>query len=393
MKRGTLLIHNGHETDTALLGAAATGALGTPVFQTSTFDQSPSFGEAPSGPREYDYARSGNPTRRVLEETIAALEGGARGYAFGSGIAAVSSVLGILSAGDHIVAAEDLYGGSWRILNTFYKRWGLELTAVDASDPDNIRRAVKSNTRALFLETPSNPLLKITDLTVCLGIAREAGLISIVDNTFMTPYLQQPLKLGADIVVHSATKFLGGHSDVISGLAVTRTEELGRRVYAVQNGFGAVPGPWDVWLVLRGLKTLKVRMEAQEASALKLAQWLRNRPGITGVFYPGLEDHPGKAVNEAQASGAGAVLSFKTQKPEQALRFLGRVKLAAAAVSLGGVETIASYPVRMSHASVPPEERQRLGITGTLIRVSMGLEDIEDIIADFDQALGPGEIN
>jgi cystathionine beta-lyase len=363
------------------------------VFQTSTFDQSPSFGEAPSGPREYDYARSGNPTRRVLEETIAALEGGARGYAFGSGIAAVSSVLGILSAGDHIVAAEDLYGGSWRILNTFYKRWGLELTAVDASDPDNIRRAVKSNTRALFLETPSNPLLKITDLTVCLGIAREAGLISIVDNTFMTPYLQQPLKLGADIVVHSATKFLGGHSDVISGLAVTRTEELGRRVYAVQNGFGAVPGPWDVWLVLRGLKTLKVRMEAQEASALKLAQWLRNRPGITGVFYPGLEDHPGKAVNEAQASGAGAVLSFKTQKPEQALRFLGRVKLAAAAVSLGGVETIASYPVRMSHASVPPEERQRLGITGTLIRVSMGLEDIEDIIADFDQALGPGEIN
>jgi cystathionine beta-lyase len=388
MKPGTLLIHNGHETDTALFGAAATGALGTPVFQTSTFDQSPSFGEDASPPREYDYARSGNPTRKALEETIATLEGGAGGYAFGSGIAAVSSVLGILSAGDHIVAAEDLYGGSWRILNTFYKRWGLELTAVDASDPDNIRRAIKPNTRALFLETPSNPLLKITDLRICLGIAREAGLISIVDNTFMTPYLQQPIKLGADIVVHSATKFLGGHSDVISGLAVTRTEELGRRVYAVQNGFGAVPGPWDVWLVLRGLKTLKVRMEAQQASALRIARWLKDRPGIAGVFYPGLDGHPGRAVNEAQASGAGAVLSFKTESAEQALRFLGKVKLAAAAVSLGGVETIASYPVRMSHASIPQEERLRLGITGTLIRISTGLEDTEDLIADFDQALG-----
>ncbi|MDR1373420.1 MAG: PLP-dependent aspartate aminotransferase family protein [Treponema sp.] len=391
MKRGTLLIHNGYETDTALLGAAATGALGTPVFQTSTFDQSLFFGEAVPRPQEYDYARSGNPTRKVLEETIAVLEGGARGFAFGSGIAAVSSVLGILSAGDHIVAAEDLYGGSWRILNTFYKRWGLELTAVDASDPDNIRRAIRSNTRALFLETPSNPLLKITDLKACLDIAREAGLISMVDNTFMTPYLQQPIKLGADIVVHSATKFLGGHSDVVSGLAVTRTEELGRQVYAVQNGFGAVPGPWDVWLVLRGLKTLKVRMEAQEASALKLAQWFKNRPGIADVFYPGLDGHPGKAVNEAQASGAGAVLSFKTKTPKQALCFLGRVKLAAAAVSLGSVETIASYPVRMSHASMPPEERERLGITDTLIRISAGLEDAEDIIADFDQALGSAE--
>jgi cystathionine beta-lyase len=390
MNRGTLLIHNGHETDTALLGAAATGALGTPVFQTSTFDQSLSFGEDPR-PQEYDYARSGNPTRKVLEETIAALEGGARGYAFGSGIAAVSSVLGILSAGDHIVAAEDLYGGSWRILNTFYKRWGLELTAVDASDPDNIRRALKPNTRALFLETPSNPLLKITDLKTCLGIAREAGLISMVDNTFMTPSLQRPIELGADIVVHSATTFLGGHSDVISGLAVTRTEDLGRQVYGVQNGFGAVPGPWDVWLVLRGLKTLKVRMEAQEASALKLAQWLKGRPDITDVFYPGLAGHPGRAVNEAQASGAGAVLSFRTKTAEQALRFLGKVKLAAAAVSLGGVETIASYPVRMSHASIPPEERQRLGITDTLIRISAGLEDTEDLIADFDQALGSAE--
>ncbi|MDR1933307.1 MAG: PLP-dependent aspartate aminotransferase family protein [Spirochaetales bacterium] len=376
MNRGTQLIHNGHESD------PATGALGVSVFQTSTFDQ----GDL-SAPREFDYARSGNPTRKALEEIIAVLEGGAKGYAFGSGIAAVSSVLGILSAGDHIVAAEDIYGGSRRILNTFYKRWGLELTAVDTTNPDNVRGALRPNTKAVFLETPSNPLLKITDLAACIGIAKEKGLLSIVDNTFMTPYLQRPLELGADIVVHSATKFLGGHSDVISGLAVTRTEELGQRVYAVQNGFGAVPGPWDVWLVMRGIKTLKVRLEAQEKSARKIAQWLVTHPEVNGVFYPGLDGHPGKSVHERQASGAGAVLSFRTRTTEQAIRFLSKVEYAAAAVSLGGVETIASYPVRMSHASVPPEERARLGITDTLIRISVGLEDAEDLIADFDRAL------
>jgi cystathionine beta-lyase len=377
MKRGTLLLHNGHETD------PASGALGVPIIQTSTFDQ----GDL-SAPREFDYARSGNPTRKALEEIIAVLEGGARGYAFGSGIAAVSSVLGILSGGDHVIAAEDIYGGSWRILNTFYRRWGLECTPVDASDPDNIRRAVKPNTKALFLETPSNPLLKIIDLKTCLGIARDAGLISVVDNTFMTPYLQRPLELGADVVVHSATKFLGGHSDVVLGLAVTRTEALGKRVYAVQNSFGAVPGPWDVWLVMRGIKTLKARLDAQEVSARRLAQWLLDHKKVTAVFYPGLADHPGREIHEAQASGAGAVLSFKTKTAEDALAFLARVEYAAAAVSLGGVETIASYPVRMSHAAMPPEERRRLGITDTLIRISVGLEDVEDLIADFDRALG-----
>jgi cystathionine beta-lyase len=353
-----------------------------PIIQTSTFDQ----GDL-SGHQEYDYARSGNPTRKALEEIIAGLEKGALGYAFGSGIAAIASVLGIFSAGDHIIAAEDIYGGSWRILNTFYKRWGLEMTPVDARDPDQIRRAIKPHTKGLFLETPSNPLLKITDLPACLGIAQEAGIISIVDNTFMTPYLQRPLELGADIVVHSATKFLGGHSDVISGLAVTKTEALGKRVYAVQNSFGAVPGPWDVWLVMRGIKTLKVRMDAQEATARQLAAWLQAHDTVKQVFYPGLAGHPGREINEAQAAGAGAVFSFKTRTKEQALRFLGKVELAATAVSLGGVETIASYPVKMSHASVPPAERERLGITDTLIRISVGLEDPEDLIADFAQAL------
>jgi len=373
---GTKLIHNGHEID------PATGALGVPVYQVSTFDQ----GDL-STPQEFDYARSGNPTRKALEETIATLEGGAKGFAFGSGIAAVASVLGIFSAGDHIVVAEDIYGGSWRILNTYFKRWGLSVTAVDASDPENVRKAIKSETRALFLESPSNPLLKIIDLRACFDIARKANLISIIDNTFMTPYLQRPIELGADIVVHSATKFLGGHSDVISGLAVTRTEELGKRVYAMQNGFGAVPGPWDTWLVIRGIKTLKVRLDAQQKSAIKLAKWLSNHPAVTEVLFPGLENHTGRNIHESQSSGPGAVLSFKTRTAAQGIAFLGKVRLAAAAVSLGGVETIASYPVKMSHASIPLVERERLGITDTLVRISVGLEDIDDLIADFDQAL------
>jgi cystathionine beta-lyase/cystathionine gamma-synthase len=259
---------------------------------------------------------------------------------------------------------------------------------VNTADPENIRRTIKPNTRALFLETPSNPLLKITDLPACLALAREVGLISIVDNTFMSPYIQRPLELGADIVVHSATKFLGGHSDVVLGLAVTRNEELGQRVYALQNSFGAVPGPWDVWLVIRGIKTLKVRLDAQQASALKLARWLQGHKKVSAMYYPGLPEHPGRAIHEKQASGAGAVLSFKTETTAQALDFLGKIKYTVVAESLGGVESNATYPVRMSHASMPPAERERLGITDTLIRISLGLEDVDDLIADFDQALG-----
>ncbi|MDR2134028.1 MAG: PLP-dependent aspartate aminotransferase family protein, partial [Treponema sp.] len=250
-----------------------------------------------------------------------------------------------------------------------------------------ILRAIKSNTRALYLETPSNPLLKITDLAACIGMAKERGLLSIVDNTFMTPYLQRPLELGADIVVHSATKFLGGHSDVISGLAVTGTEELGQRLYQIQNSFGAVPGPWDAWLVIRGIKTLKVRMETQQATAKKLAEWLREHKNVSEINYPGLADHPGHDTHLRQASGAGAMLSFKTKTTEQALDFYRRVKLAAAAPSLGGVETIASYPVKMSHVNMPAPERERMGITDNLIRIAVGLESADDLTADFDQAL------
>jgi cystathionine beta-lyase/cystathionine gamma-synthase len=375
-KFATKLIHNDYASD------PRTGAVSVPVYKTSTFAWK-NVEEEPA----YDYSRSANPTRNALEMTIALLEGGARGFAFSSGMAATSSVLGIFSMGDHIIAAQDLYGGSYRILSGFYRRWGLESSFVDASNTGHIRAALRPNTRALFLETPSNPLLKITDLKAACDFAREAKLITIVDNTFMTPWLQRPLELGADIVVHSATKFLGGHSDVILGLAVTRDEELGRRVYAVQNGFGAVAGPEDSWLVQRGMKTLQVRMEHSQGSALTLARALAAHKNVEAVYYPGLPEHPAKEIHDAQARGAGAVLSFKTRTGEQARRFLNRVRYAAAAVSLGGVETIASYPVKMSHASVPPSERERLGISDALIRISVGLEDVGDLITDFEEAL------
>ncbi|MDR0683551.1 MAG: PLP-dependent aspartate aminotransferase family protein [Spirochaetaceae bacterium] len=384
MKLATLLIHNGHEVD------GATGALGTPIYQTSTFDRGPEFraGEAvPEGRLLYDYARSGNPTRNALEEAAALLEGGVSGYAFSSGVSAIASVLGIFQAGDHIIAGEDIYGGSYRLLNTYLKRWGLEHTALSAVNPNTVRAAVRPETKALFIETPSNPLLKITDIRACCAAAREAGILTIVDNTFMTPVLQRPLELGADIVVHSATKFLGGHSDVLAGIAVTKTAELGKRVHAVQNTYGAVLGPWDCFLVARGLKTLKVRVEAQQETAARLADFLSRHRNVEAVYYPGLPGHPGGEVHAAQADGPGAVLSFKTRTEEQAQAFLGRIHLAAPAVSLGGVETIASYPVRMSHAAIPAAERDRLGISPAMIRISAGLEDADDLIADFGAAL------
>jgi cystathionine beta-lyase len=381
MDFSTLLIHNGNDLD------GATHALGVPIVQTSTFAQADI-----EQPQEFDYARSGNPTRKALEDITARLEGGVRGFAFSSGMAATASVLGIFAAGDHIIACEDIYGGSYRILSTFYKRFGLDVTFVDASKLDDIRAAIKPNTKALFLETPSNPLFKITDLRAASGIAHDCGAITIVDNTFATPYGQRPLELGADIVVHSATKFLGGHSDLLLGLAVTASEELGRRVYQVQNGFGAVAAPWDAWLTIRGIKTLKVRMDAESSTASKIAFWLQGHPAVEKVYYPGLASHPGHDIHVKQAAAGvgrvgGAVFSFKTKTTEAALGFLNRTKLAVSAVSLGGVETIASYPVRMSHAAIPKPERERLGITDTLIRISAGLESAEDLMKDFDAAL------
>lgn len=376
MKFGTRLLHNGNEID------EKTGALSIPIYQVATFHQADLNQQ-----QEFDYSRSGNPTRKALENTIAILEGGTAGFAFASGMAASASVLSIFNTGDHIIVCEDVYGGTYRAVSQLFSRFGLQASFVDASDLEAIQNAIKKESKAIFLETPSNPLLKITDLGAVIKIAQANDLLVIVDNTFMSPYLQRPLELGADIVIHSATKFIGGHSDVVGGLVAVRNEALARRIYAIQNGFGAILGPQDSWLLLRGLKTLKVRLDYQQKNAEILADYLFHHPAVSDVFYPGLPDHPGREIHFKQSDGAGAVLSFKTAHVEKARIFMSKVTLAAVAVSLGGVETIVSYPVKMSHASMPVEQRDKLGITDHLIRVSVGVEEIPDLLADFEQAL------
>ncbi|AGK96589.1 trans-sulfuration enzyme family protein [Clostridium pasteurianum] len=376
MDFGTKLIHNGNEID------KNTGALSLPIYHASTFHQFDIDNFS-----KYDYSRSGNPTREALENTIAVLEEGDSGFAFSSGMAAISSVLSIFSAGDHILVCKDVYGGTYRVTSSFFTKFNVETTFVDASNIGEIKERIKSNTKAIFLETPSNPLLKITDLRAVIKVAKEHNIVVIVDNTFMSPYLQNPIKLGADIVVNSATKFIGGHSDVISGLVAVKGKELSDKVKFVQNSFGAVLGPQDCWLLLRGIKTLKVRLDYQQKSALKLAKWLKEQEEVAKVYYPGLSDHPSSNIHLSQARGGGAVLSFEAKDDAVAINFMKKVKLAAVAVSLGGVETIVSYPAKMSHAAIPKEEREALGIKDSLIRVSLGLEDTDDIIEDFKIAL------
>ncbi len=376
MKLGTKIIHGGHEIDPFTKG------LSTPIYQVSTFAQ-----ESPERFGKYDYSRSGNPTREALEETIAGLENGTHGFAFASGMAAISSVLLLFSPGDHLVVCEDVYGGTFRVLTTLFCRLGIEATFVDATDLEKIKSAFRPNTRGLFPESPSNPLLKITDLAGAANLARERGIITLVDNTFMTPYLQRPLELGCDIVLHSGTKFLNGHSDVICGFAVVNDDELSKRIRLIQNAFGAILGPQDSWLVLRGLKTLKVRMEESQTSAIAIADWLSGQKRVAEVFFPGLPNHPGAAIHARQSSGPGAVLSFKLESLALTRIVLEGVRMAAFAVSLGGVESIISYPARMSHAAMPPQEREARGVTDTLVRLSVGLEDAEDLIADLDRVI------
>jgi cystathionine beta-lyase len=373
----TRLIHSGKDRD------PYTGASSIPIYQLSTYAQ-----KDPEHLGPYDYGRSDNPTREALEQSIAELEGGTRGLAFASGMAATSSVLLLFKPGDHLIVGRDIYGGTYRILTTVFRQWKLEVTFVDTTDPESVRRAITPATRALFVETPANPLLTITDLKKMVRIAREHSLLTITDNTFMSPYLQRPLELGFDIVVHSATKFLGGHSDLIAGVAITRDELLGCRLRSLQNAFGAILGPQDSWLVLRGLKTLGVRMEAQQQTAETLATWLQQRPDIRKVHYPTLTSHPGREIHLAQARGGGAVISFELADGPSAVAFLKRVKLPLVAVSLGGVESILSYPATMSHAAMPRPERLARGITDSLVRLSVGLEAAEDLMADMDAALG-----
>lgn len=373
----TKILHHGAEID------PYTGAAAVPVYQVSTFAQSD-----PVKLGRYEYARGENPTRESLENAIAALEGGAVGLAFSSGMAATCSVLLMFRPGDHLVVGEDVYGGTYRAFTTIFRQWGLESTFVDASDPGRVAEAVRQNTRAVFVETPSNPTLKITDLRAVASIARERGLLSIVDNTFMTPYLQRPIEAGFDIVVHSATKFLGGHSDLIAGLAVAADEETGKRLKFLQMAFGAILGPQDSFLVSRGIKTLAARMEMQQAGAARIADWLATVPQVRRLYYPGLPGHPGRDVHMRQADGAGAVISFELQDGPSAHRFLRSARLPLVAVSLGGVESILSYPATMSHGSMPPAERHARGITDGLVRLSVGLEEPEDLIRDLAQALG-----
>jgi cysteine-S-conjugate beta-lyase len=376
MKIGTTIIHGGHEIDPYTKG------LSTPIYQVSTFAQ-----ESVDHFGRYDYARSANPTREALEDTIAKLENGTHGFAFASGMAAISSALLLFSPGDHLVVCEDVYGGTFRVLTSLFSRLGIEATFVETTNLSNISAAFRENTRGLFLETPSNPLLKITDLAGAAALSGERGIVTLVDNTFMTPYFQRPLDLGCDIVLHSGTKFLNGHSDVICGFAVVKDAELAKRIRFIQNAFGAILGPQDSWLVLRGLKTLKVRMEESQKGAVAVAGWLSQQERVTEVLYPGLAGHHGQDIHARQSSGSGAVLSFRLESVELTRRVLEGIKLAAFAVSLGGVESIISYPARMSHAAMPLKEREARGISDTLVRLSVGLEDAEDLIADLDRVI------
>ena len=372
----TKLLHNQHKVD------PNTGAVSVPIQHASTFHQ---FDIENYG--KYDYARSGNPTREALEDVIAELEGGTRGFAFSSGMAAISTAFLLLSSGDHIVITEDVYGGTYRMVTQVLTRFGIEHTFVDMTDVNQVKAAIQPNTKAFYVETPSNPLLKVTDIKAVCDLAKEINAITYVDNTFLTPEYQRPLELGADVVLHSATKFLSGHSDVVAGLAVVKDEELGKKLYSLQNSFGAVLGPQDAWLVLRGIKTLHVRLEQSQKSAIKIAEFLEAHPLIEEVYYPGLKNHPQHELQKSQAAGPGAVLSFEF-KDEQALHvFLTNVKIPVFAVSLGAVESILSYPARMSHAAMPQDEREKRGIKNSLIRLSVGLENPDDLINDFSHAL------
>ncbi len=373
----TKLIHFNGSVD------QATGASSVPIYQASTFHQDDIL-----NPPQHDYSRSGNPTRQALEDYIALLEGGARGFAFASGMAAISTAFLLLSSGEHVIVTEDVYGGTYRLLTTVLNRLNIEISFVDMTDLNQVKAALRPNTRAVYMETPSNPTLKITDIHAVTEWAKEHDLLTMLDNTFMTPYYQRPIELGVDIVLHSATKFLGGHSDVLAGLAVTRTLELGKQLKHLQNGLGTVLGPQDSWLLMRGMKTLGARMTHSEKSTKRIADWLQTRDDIQAIYYPGLSSHPGHEVHTSQSTGYGSVISFDVGSGERAKQVLDRVQLPIVAVSLGAVESILSYPPTMSHAAMGATVRAERGITDGLLRLSVGLEDVEDLIADLEQALG-----
>ncbi len=374
----TQCIHAGQSPD------PVSGAVMAPIVLSSTFAQ-----DGPGGHKGYDYSRAGNPTRTALEACLAALEGAKHGIAFSSGCAATTAVLMTLAAGDHVLVGDDVYGGTFRIFDKVLKHFGVETTFIDMQNPLDVLEAVRPNTRMIWLETPSNPMLKIFDIAAIADVARRRGLKLAVDNTFATPYLQRPLELGADLVVHSTTKYLNGHSDVVGGIVMTSDDELGERLHFLQKTLGACPSPFDCYLVLRGVKTLGVRMRRHIETARAIAEDLTRHPRVARVLYPGLEAHPGHAIAKRQMSGFGGMISFEMRGGlDHATRFLRALRVFACAESLGGVESLAEHPAIMTHASLTAEARQALGIGDGLIRLSVGLEDSEDLLEDLQRGFG-----
>ncbi len=379
MKLDTKVIHAGAHPD------PSTGAIMTPIYQTSTYVQ-----DAPGVNKGFEYARSQNPTRKALEEAVAAIENGQFGLVFGSGVAATDAVIKLLNPGDEIIAASDMYGGTYRLFMKVFEKFGLKFIYVDTTYPANVEAVVTKNTKLIWLETPTNPLMNITDIKAIAAISKKAGSLLCVDNTFASPYLQNPLDLGADIVMHSATKYLGGHSDVIQGCLIMNDADLRDKLYFIQKSCGAVPGPMDCFLVLRGIKTLAVRMKAHCENGEKIAHWLKAHPKVAKVYWPGFTDHPGYAVAKAQMRGFGGMISFelKDDSIEEARRVLSSTHLFSLAESLGGVESLINHPASMTHASIPKEERIKNGLRDSLIRLSVGIEDADDLIEDLKKAIG-----
>ncbi len=380
MKFNTKTIHGGqHDTDPAY------GSVMPPIYQTSTYSQT-----TPGGHKGFQYSRSGNPTRSALERNLASIENGAFGLAFGSGLAAIDAVIKLLKAGDEVISTNNLYGGSYRLFTKIYEDFGITFHFVAMEDAANIERFVTKNTKLIWVETPTNPMMNIIDIKACAAIAKKHDVLLAVDNTFATPYLQTPLDLGADIVMHSATKYLGGHSDVVLGGLVVKDKELADRLYAIQNSSGAICGPQDAFLVLRGIKTLHIRMQRHCENGKAVAQYLLSNPKIENVYWPGFKDHPNHEVAKEQMRDYGGMISFTTKgnNYDEAIKIVENLKVFTLAESLGGVESLAGHPASMTHWSIPKEVREKTGIVDSLIRLSVGIEDIEDLIEDLKQAIG-----
>lgn len=377
----SLLIHGGVDGD------ELTGAVNVPIYQTSTYKQT-----ALGVHKGYEYSRTGNPTRAALEKLIADLEKGYAGFAFASGLAAISAVLTLFKSGDKIIISDNVYGGTYRIIDKIFTQFNIEYKIVNTSDLRKVEEAIDERTKAIFIETPTNPLMSITDIKEISSIAAARGILTIVDNTFMTPYLQQPLALGADIVVHSATKYLGGHSDLIAGLAVVNNKELAEKLHFIQNATGGILNPFDAWLLIRGIKTLGVRLDRHIDNAYKVANYLKNHAAVEKVYFPGFEDHEGYEIHKAQSTGAGAMLSFVLKKGYDLNKFFESLHLITLAESLGGVESLACHPASMTHASIPYAIRQEIGIVDELVRISVGIENQEDIIRDLENAFNKAKL-